>query len=163
RTFLRSQSEHAWRQQGGPWLFDELVRVFRQADFTRGLLLVDDFERIVVHQSARERLSFVEDLRYYFIEGPFENVRASFYSALWTSHPDAQELVVGPWREVGLERFCALGGELAAEHTIDFRPLETQAAVPLVLAYLDPARLTEEGQGKLRPFDQEALVEALRL
>ena len=50
-------------------LFDDLVRVFRRAEFKHGLLLVDDFERIVVHQSARERLSFVEDVRYYFIEG----------------------------------------------------------------------------------------------
>jgi hypothetical protein len=163
RTFLRAQSEHAWRQQGGSWLFDQLVRVFRHADFTRGLLLVDDFERIIVHQSARERLSFVEGVRYYFIEGPFENTRSHFYSALWTIHPYVQELLVSSWQQVGLERFCALGGELAAEHTIDFRPLEAQAAVPLVLAYLDSSRLREQERGQLRPFDQDAVVEALRL
>jgi hypothetical protein len=162
-AFLRHQSEHAWRQHGGQWLFDELVRVFRRAEFTRGLLLVDDFERIVVHQTARERLSLVEDLRYYFIEGPFENVRARFYSALWTIHPYVQELLVGPWQQVGLERFCALGGELAAEHTIDFRPLEAQAAVPLVMAYLDRSRLREQERGQLVPFDTDGVVEALRL
>jgi hypothetical protein len=161
--FLRRQTEHVWRRQGGPWLFDELVRVFRKAQFTGGLHLVDDFERIVVHQSARERLSFVEDLRYYFIEGPFENVRHRFYSALWTIHPYVQELLVSHWQQVGLERFCALGGELAAEHTIDFRPLEAQAAVPLVLAYLNCSRLREEDYGQLGPFDRDGLVEALRL
>lgn len=163
QCFLQTLSEYRWRQQGGQWLFNDLVRAFRAAGFTRGLLLVDDFERIVVHQNSKERLSFIENIRYYFLDGPFESTRSKFYSVLWTIHPYVQELLVSHWNTAGMERFCALGGELAAEHTIDFRPLETQAAVPLVLEYLNRARLSDQDRDQLQPFDHEAVVEALRL
>lgn len=163
QDFLSRQSEYRWRQGGSKLVFDDLVCVFQAAGFGRGLFLVDEVEKIVVHQNTKERRTFVEDIRYFFMDGPYQSARSGFYELLLTIHPYIQELLVPHWNAAGMDRFCALSGELASEHTIYFRPLATEAAVPLVMEYLDQSRLATSEHGQLMPFDQTAVVEALHL
>jgi hypothetical protein len=161
--FLRHQSDYRWRQQAGPLLVEDLVSAFRVGGFTRGLFLVDDFEKAVLAQNSLERRTFVDDLRYSFLDGPTTAARTGFYSFLWVIYPLIQEVLINHWNAAGMERFCAIGGQRAAAYTIDFTPLTLEASELLVRAYLDAARIPGEGGDPLRPFDHEALEEAFRI
>jgi hypothetical protein len=161
--FLRHQSDHRWRQNAGRWLSADLVSAFRAGGFTRGLFLIDDFEKSVLEQNSRERRTFIDGLRYSFLDGPTPAAATGFYSFLWVLNPYIQELLIGDWNAAGLERFCAVGGERAARYTLDFLPLTPEAAPQLVLGYLDAARLEPAHRGSLHPFDAEAVGEASRL
>jgi hypothetical protein len=160
--FLRHQSEYRWRQKAAGWLTADLVSAFQAGRFTRGLFLIDDFERAVREQNARERRTFVDSVRYAFLDGPTPAAAAGFYSLLWVIFPYIQELLIGDWDAAGLERFCALGGQRAGQYTLDFLPLTLQAMEQLVLGYLDAARLDTAQRGSLEPFDAEALAESFR-
>ena len=156
-------TETDWRKNAGTLVFDELVRAFRAARINQGLLLLDDVERIVTHQSIRERAAFAEDIRHTFIDGANANARTRFYSLLLTIHPYIQELLVTHWNRAGLDRFCSLSGKMDTEYTIYFQPLDASAAEPLVIEYSNRVRVDSAERNSLRPFDLPGLKEALKL
>ena len=164
QRYLSQQSDYRWRNEGGRLVFDDLVRFFQAAGVNRVLLLVDDVEKIVVPQNRQERVAFVDDLRRFFVDGPFQSVYTRFYGLLLTIHPQIQQLWTPYWKAAGLDRVCPISGGAVQEYTVYFHPLEAEeAAVPLVLTYLDYFRTSEDQKGQLHPFDRESVVEALRL
>ncbi len=163
QQYLDNLSDYAWKNDNGQLFFDDLVKVLTAARFTKGLLLVDDVEKIITPQNTQERRTFTDSLRYFFIDGQYENARLSFYSLLLTIHPYVQELLNPHWEAAGLDRFAALSGDLASEYTIYFDPLNQESAIPLAMAYLDESRLPDGQKGRLEPFEAEALDEALML
>jgi len=161
-SFLAHQTDSSWRNEGTKLVFDDLVRLFILAGFSKGLLLVDEVEKIVTEQNMQERRTFVDLIRYYFIDGSCENTRHDFYSLFLTIHPYVQELLVPHWEAAGLDRFAALSREFAQEYTVYFHPLNQESAEPLVRVYLDAARPSESPQRELlTPFDRRAVEEAL--
>jgi hypothetical protein len=163
RYYFDNLSDYYWRRDEGQLLFDDLVKVFTAAGFTKGLLLVDEMEKIIPYQNTEERRAFTEALRYFFIDGQCENARLAFYGLLLTIHPYLQELLNPHWEASGLDRFAALSRELAAEYTVYFEPLTEGTAIPLAKAYLDESRISDDQKGSLEPFDANALEEALML
>jgi len=161
--FLAQQSDHWWRNEGAGLVFDDLVRLFTLAGFTKSLILVDEVEKIVPKQNIRERRTFVELIRYYFVDGPCENTRHSFYELFLTIHPYLQELLAPHWEAAGLDRFAPLSREFAESCTVYFRPLQRDSAVPLVKVYIDKARISDVGQETLYPLNEPAVEEALIL
>jgi len=163
RYYLDNLSDYYWRRDDGRLLFDDLVKVFAASGFTKGVILADEIEKIVPYQNTEERRAFTESLRYFFIDGPCENARLSFYGLLLTIHPYLQELLTPHWEASGLDRFAALSRELASEYTVYFEPLTEGTAIPLATAYLDESRISDDQKGTLEPFDADALEEALLL
>lgn len=163
QDYLDTLSDYDWRRDNGQIFFDDLVKVLSVAGFTRGLILVDEVEKIITPQNTQERRAFTDSLRYFFIDGQCENARLSFYSLLLTIHPYVQELLNPHWEAAGLDRFAALSGELASTYTIYFDPLNQESAIPLAMAYLDESRISDDQKGNLEPFEREALEEALTL
>ena len=161
RSFLAHQTDFRWRREGAQLVFDDLVRLFIRAGFSKGVLLIDEMEKIVTVQNIRERRTFVDLIRYYFVDGPCENARRDFYSLLLTIPPYLQELLAPHWEAAGLDRFAALSREFAEKYTVYFRPLNQESAEPLVKVYLDAYRFNEDQKGSLMPFDKEAVEEAL--
>lgn len=161
RSFLARQTEFRWRQDNARLVFDDLVHLFILAGFSKGLLLVDETEKIVLEQNVRERRAFVDLIRYYFVDGPCENTRRDFYSLFLTIHPYLQELLVPHWEAAGLDRFAALSREFADKYTVYFTPLKQESAEPLVKVYLDTSRLNDDQKGSLPPFNKAAVEEAL--
>ena len=161
RNFLAHQTDFRWRQIGNQLVFDDLVRLFVLAGFSKGLLLIDEVEKIVPYQNISERRAFVESLRYFFIDGPCENTRRDFYSLFLTIHPYLQELLAPHWEAAGLDRFAALSREFAQEYTVYFGPLNQELAEPLVKTYLDAYRIDNDQKGPLWPLDKAAVEEAL--
>lgn len=163
QQYVNDLSDYAWRNDNGQLFFDDLVKVLVAAGFTKGLILIDEVEKMITPQNTQERRTFTDSLRYFFIDGQCENARLSFYSLLLTIHPYIQELLNPHWEATGLDRFAALSGELAPEYTIYFDPLNEESAIPLATAYLDESRISDDQKGSLEPFDHEALNEALML
>jgi hypothetical protein len=160
-SFLAHQTDFRWRTEGTKLVFDDLVRLFIRAGFSKGLLLADEMEKIVTEQNIRERRTFVELIRYHFVDGLCENTRRDFYSLFLTIHPYLQELLAPHWEAAGLDRFAALSREFAEQYTVYFNPLKQESAEPLVKVYLDNSRLSNDQKGSLTPFDKSAVEEAL--
>jgi len=161
-SFLAHQTDSRWRNEGAKLVFDDLVRLFILAGFSKGLLLLDEMEKIVPEQNFRERRTFVDLIRYYFIDGSCENTRHDFYSLFLTIHPYVQELLLPHWEAAGLGRFAALSQEFAQEYTVYFHPLNQESAEPLVKVYLDAVRPNQDQRrGSLTPLDKRAVEEAL--
>ncbi len=154
-------SDYAWRRSAASLLFDDLVNLFRAAQFSKGLLLVDELEKIVFHQNAQERRAFVDSLRYYIVDGDCAAARTKFYGVLLTIHPGVQELLLPHWNAAGLDRLAPLGEPDATRSTLYFGPLDSGQAIPLVTVYLDYYRIRKEDTGSIAPFTAEALSEAL--
>jgi hypothetical protein len=151
----------AWKTDGGNLLFDTLVKVFQAADFTKGLLLVDEVEKIVMPQNLLERRAFADALRFYLIDGNCQNARSQFYGLLLTIHPLIQELLLPYWQAAGLDRLAPLNEPDARQCTLYFPQLTEQKAVPLVKVYLDYFRSPGNEQSGIQPFTEEAVVAAL--
>ena len=161
QNFFDSFSDFSWKSDDGQICFDGLVKVLIAAGFTKGLILVDEVEKIIAPQNSQERRDFADSLRYFFIDGQCENAKFSFYELLLTIHPYIQELLNPHWAAAGLDRFAALSGDLASEYTIYFEPLKQESAIPLAMAYLDESRISSNQKGTLGPFTREAIEEAL--
>lgn len=99
--FLLTVSEHRWRQQSAQWLTNDLVTAFRLGGFHRGLVFVDDFEKIVLGQNTAERRTFADDIRYSFVEGPTRAAQMGFYGLLWVVHPYVEEILIRHWNAAG--------------------------------------------------------------
>jgi hypothetical protein len=163
RDFLRHLSDYRWRQLAGSWLCNDLVNALRLGGFHRALILVDDFEKVVLAQNIVERRTFIDDVRYAFIDGQTTAAATGFYEFLWVIYPYLQELLISHWNAAGLDRFCALGGDRASSFTLDFTPLTQEGAVQLVAAYVQAARRPGATVEGLWPLDDAAVAMAFRL
>lgn len=164
-TFMDVETDFFWRKHGNEFVFEWLVKIFRYAGISNGLLLVDEVEKIVLYQNKSERRSFVESLRYCFFDGEHENTKYSFFRILLTIHPYVQELLLPHWEASGLDRFAALSRELSKNFTIYFNPIENAMAVAMTSKYLERFQLpdTIPANQHLHPFDEAAIIEATRL
>ncbi|MCP4150075.1 MAG: hypothetical protein GY757_20175 [bacterium] len=160
--YFNSLSDAFWRKEGNNFLFNDLVKVFLYAGFSKGILLFDELEHVFPTLNRRDRRIFTDAIRYYFIDGDNENSRKSFFQLLLVVHPYLQELMIPHWDATGLERFAALAGEAAQNYTIYFKPIAEKFAVPLALAYLDNSRIDNKGASSLYPFNEKILLEALQ-
>ena len=158
---LARYSDYQWRRIGGSFLFQDLVHLFLAARFTRGLLLIDEVEKMVYHQNAQERRAFVESLRYYVFDGDCENARRRMYGMLLTIHPGIQETLLSHWQAAGLDRLAPLAEPDAQRCTIYFPPLDKALALPLVNVYLNYYRTDDAKRGQIHPFTEDAIAEAL--
>jgi hypothetical protein len=164
--FSLEQSDLYWKKYGVDFVFSELIRIFKAADFSHVILLFDEAEKIIISQNFGERREFVDNLRFYFIDGSNENANTSFYKLVMTIHPNSQELLLTHWNAAGLDRFSELGGEGANANTIFFRPLkDKKLAVLLAKEYLIRARINYNGSAEtaLLPFEEDALEKAIEV
>jgi hypothetical protein len=166
KLFSMANKDFYWKKYGADFVFSELVRLLKAADFSNVILLFDEAEKIIISQNFGERREFCDNLRYYFIDGSNENAISSFYKLVMTIHPNSQELLLTHWNAAGLDRFSVLGGEGANANTIFFRPLKDKnLAVQLAKEYLNRARIHNDAviEDQLYPFDKEALENAIEI
>jgi hypothetical protein len=162
--FLRHITDYRWRQMAGTWLTNDLVSAFRLGGFYRGLVFVDDFEKIVNGQNTVERRTFADDIRYSFVEGPTRGAQTGFYSLLWVIHPYLQEILGHHWNAAGLDRCCAVTGDRSATCRIDFNPISAANAEGLVAEYIAHARQPNfQAADRLSPLTPAAVTEAFRI
>ena len=59
-SFLSNISDTTWRIDGANYLFDDFAKLFRKAGFTKGIILVDEMEKVVQPQNSKERRAFTD-------------------------------------------------------------------------------------------------------
>jgi hypothetical protein len=150
-----------WKKEESKIIFDDLIKLFLLAGFTKGIILFDELDKIIPPQNVAERREFCDSIRYFFIDGICENTKFSFFSLLLTIYPYIQELLNPLWEASGLQRIAALSGELVREYTIYFKPLDEPSAVSLTEIYLSKSR-NKKPLNLLFPFDEEGVKYALR-
>lgn len=152
-----------WRKDENRFLYTDLVKLFLYAGFTRGIILFDELEKVFPPLNRQERRVFIDSIRHCFIDGGSENTKKSFFELLLTIHPYLQELMIPHWEAAGLERFAALGGKSADDYTIYFKPIADTNAIPLAKEYMKKSRSAGEETNDLYPFEEQALMEALKI
>lgn len=161
KLFYSSLSDSEWRKEANSLLFDDFISIFEEAQITKGIVLCDEIEKIIIPLNTQDRRSFCEELRYWFIDGDNKNASKSFYNILLVIHPYIQEILNPHWNAAGLERFAALGGQFAEEFTIFFKPIANEQAIPLAIEYMKHSRHNGDTDA-IEPFDNEALEYALQ-
>jgi hypothetical protein len=161
KFYFDKLQESTWKQEGNNLLFNDFVKLFEAAEITKFIILFDELEKVIPGQNAAERRNFCDVLRYYFIDGNCENTAVSFYHTLFVIHPYLQELLVPHWEASGLQRFAALGGELADHYTVFFESFDEKNSIPLAEAYINDSLIDQQSKSGLKPFTEAALKEAL--
>jgi hypothetical protein len=159
--YFNEKTDSFWRSNENRILYNDLVKIFKLAGFTSGLIFLDEAEKIITAQNFQERRSFCDNLRYFFIDGPSENAKESFLRMLLTIHPYSQELLNPHWNAAGLNRFVELGGDSAKHYTIFFNPLNEESALPLAGLYLNASRINPTSLSDTKPFIKGALQDIL--
>lgn len=159
--FLSIFTDYRWRHDGGRLLFHDVVNIFLAAKFNRGLLLIDEVEKVIPYQNILERRSFVESLRYFLFDGNCASANNGFFGMLLTIHPGIQEMLLPHWNAAGLDRLAPINEPEAQRNTIYFPALKETDAKPLVKEYLKHSRLSTNIESDLSPFDEDAIIEAL--
>lgn len=150
--------DYAWKREGCTMVFDTLVRLFKAADITHCIILLDEVEKIVTYQNFAEKRAFCDSLRNYFIDGPSINAISAYYKLFMTIHPNSQELLMPHWQAAGLERFSDLGGNTAKDNTVFFRPIQNTGEMTrkLTLIYMNNAQINRDANS-VAPFTERAL------
>ncbi|MBK8039250.1 MAG: hypothetical protein IPK22_19265 [Verrucomicrobiaceae bacterium] len=149
-----------WRKDGATILFEWLPKIFHLAAFSRGLLLIDEVEKIVTPMNQPELRAFADCMRQVLFDGNLFSARSGFYGMLLTIHPFIQELLAPHWDTAGLDRLAPLHDPAGRDCRIDFPALDVRMAEPLVRVYLDHYR-ARPPQSDLSPFNSESLVAAI--
>lgn len=162
-SYFNTLTDGFWRKNENRLLFHDLIKVFSHCGFIKGVVLFDELEKVFSPLNTRERRTFIEAIRYFFVDGDNENTKCSFFELLLTIHPYLQELMIPHWGAAGLERFAALGGDASENYTIYFKPIPKTVATPLAKKYLRASRIPASDVVDLFPFDEKALLEALKI
>ncbi len=161
KYYYNNISENDWKKIAANLLFENFLKVFKVAGFTKGIILFDELEKVVQYQNVQERRTFCDELRYWLIDGNNANTKSEFYSILFVIHPYLQEILNPYWSASGLERFATLGGTNAENFTIFFKPLTNEQAIPLAIAYMKASRITADPPASdIFPFTEEGLISA---
>jgi hypothetical protein len=162
KFYFSSFTESDWRKNANTLLFNDLIKLFDLAKISKGLILFDELEKVIMPQNSQDRRSFCEELRYWFLDGTNENAKDSFFNILLVIHPYIQEILNPHWNASGLERFASLGGQFSGDYTIFFKPIENEQALPLSIEYMKRSRVASHNKSDIFPFEEDALQFALQ-
>ncbi len=136
---------------------NDLVIMFKAANFTGLYLLVDDFERIPDFQSTRQKRDFAFELRHMLYDGSYLSSRYGFYVIFLVIHAGVQGLIHEAWTTSGLEHRAPIAPVGIHSHIIPFEKLNEKHSRLLLSKYLNEYRLNPSRPSDLRPFDKGAI------
>lgn len=153
-------SAFQWRKNGVEWLTDGLTPILLAAGYQRLILLLDEFEKIYISQSSRERDEFLDGLRQYFYERPSLAVKHQFISTVLTIHPSIYTYVSNNWRRVGLDNMAPLDVDRIERVSVELGASTLEKLAHLLVYYIDWFRIdpNDPHRGTVYPFHPNALA-----
>ena len=139
------------------FVFTHLVRFFQAANFNGAYILVDDFERILAFQSARQKKDFALELRSALFDGNYASSKYGFFVFLLVLHAGVERLISDAWAESGVENRAPISMQKAAKHIIIFEKLSKAHTSLLLQKYLSEYWINQERQNPLFPFTESAV------
>jgi hypothetical protein len=156
-----ADSAYLWRNHGAGWFLNGLVPVLIIARYNRLHILLDEFEKIYIYQSTKEREEFLDSMRQNFFERNSVAVRREFLSLILTTHPSIDRYLKTVWTRVGLDNLAPLDPSRIASLSIELGASSKQKLSHLLTTYIDYFRLDSQHQGTLYPFAENALDRAM--
>ena len=101
-------NEYQWRKIGIDLFTGGLVPVTIIAGYQHFYVLLDEFEKIYISQTNRERDEFLDSLRQYFYERDTAIFRNKYVTTVLTIHPSICAYLVRHWQRVGLSDLASL-------------------------------------------------------
>ena len=152
-------SAYQWRKNGVEWLTNGLVAVLLAAGYQHLIILLDEFEKIYISQSGRERDEFLDGLRQYFYERPSVAVKYQFITSVLTIHPSIYTYVSNNWRRVGLDNMAPLDSERIGQVSVELGASDVIKLTHLLIYYIDWFRVDPNDPhiGTTYPFGEGAL------
>lgn len=151
-------NDYAWRKAGVAWLVNGLVPVLVAAGYQRLILLVDEFEKIYVYQTGREREEFLDALRQSFYERGTVAARLEYITTVLTIHPSMERYLSKAWSRVGLDNLAPLDPDRIRHVAVQLGQSTPAALLHLLTTYLDFFRTEgNENMGSIYPFAGDAL------
>lgn len=160
---LENQNGRAWQYRGVDWLINGLMPALMAAGYRHFYLLLDEFEKIYIHQTSKKRDEFLDSFRQYFYERDSAAGRQMFISSLLTLHPSIDKYLVDNWARTGLEQLAPITPPRMKMYSIPLGASDARKLGHLLITYIDHYRdgaKTEHG-GTLYPFADGALDPAM--
>lgn len=153
-------SAFQWRNNGVEWLTEGLAAILLAAGYQRLIILLDEFEKIYISQSGRERDEFLDGLRQYFYERPSIAAKYQFITMVLTIHPSIYTYVSNNWRRVGLDNMAPLDVDRIGQVSVELGASDVEKLTDLLVYYIDWFRIDPEDprKGTVYPFSEEALT-----
>ncbi len=139
------------------FVFTHLVRLFQAANFNGSYILVDDFERILAFQSARQKKDFALELRSALFDGSYASAKYGFYVLFLVLHAGVERLISDAWAESGMENRAPISLQKSAKHIVIFDKLSRDHVFLLLQKYLSEYRISGASPSPLFPFTEEAI------
>lgn len=139
------------------FIFTHLVKFFLASGFNGAYVLVDDFERILDFQSARQKRDFALELRTFLYDGYNHNAKIGFFNLILTLHPGVTRLIDEAWRESGMENRAPISSSANSNHIIQFEKLSFAHVILLIKKYLNTFRINADNLDSLQPFTENAI------
>lgn len=159
----RASSDPQWRRFGASWFADGLVPVLLLAGYRRLYVLLDEFEKIYVYQTSRQREEFLDLFRQVFYERDSVAVRRKFVVSVLSIHPSIETYLRAYWSRVGLDGIAPLSPDEIGRIAVTLGPATPQRMEHLLVTYIDHyrAKRADPCRGTPHPFAREALAEIM--
>ncbi len=158
-----SPNDYQWRKHGMNLFADGLVPTMIVAGYSRLFLLLDEFEKIYIYQSNRERDEFLDSLRQYFYERDSAVVRNRYVTTILTIHPSIYRYLASNWQRVGLDNLAPLDTRRMSSCSVELGASTMQKLTNLIITYIDYYRIDEDDENfeTISPFDEDAIEPAI--
>lgn len=151
-------SDHRWKRWGAEWLTNGLVPVLVMAGYQRLYVLLDEFEKIYVHQTGKKREEFLDLLRQVFYEQDSAAVRRQYITTVLSIHPSIETYLKAHWARVGLDQLAPLAPGEIERISVALGSSTNERLKHLLITYLDHYRPEDDShRGTGFPFAPGAL------
>lgn len=158
----RANSDPLWRKHGAEWFANGLVPALVLAGYHRLYLLLDEFEKIYVHQTTRQREEFLDLFRQVFYERDSVAVRRKYVVSVLSIHPSIETYLQSHWQRMGLDGMAPISPTEIARIAVTLGPATPPLMRHLLVTYIDHFRIPgDRHRGAVHPFEDLALTHVM--
>jgi hypothetical protein len=136
-------------------LFNDLVRVLREAGFAGAYLFIDDIENLTDHMGNKETIEFAKELALCLVRPGRAAGDTRFFSGVLTTHQQSATKLAKGWGEAGLQPVARL--DPMADTSVKVPLPSEDGALEMLAEYIINHRLPgKDGLDRLHPFTEAA-------
>ncbi len=139
------------------FFFSSLIDLFLNSNFNGVYIFVDDFEKILNFQNAKQMRNFAFELRSSVFDGLCKNARIGFFNFFFVIHAGVHRLIKDAWNSSGMNNRVPLTENTQDRHVISFEKLTAEHTKSLLKKYLSEYRTEDKPEHPLFPFLESSI------